>query len=619
MSEYDIAIKIAGQLEGSFKNAIKGAQMGLSGLGISGKVGSLAMKGVGTAAKATAATMAAAGTAIAGVGAYSANVGKEFESQMSTVAAISGASGAEFDALSDKAKQMGASTSFSATEAGQAMEYMAMAGWKTKEMTDGIEGIMNLAAASGEDLATTSDIVTDAMTGFGMAAGESGHFADILAVASSNANTNVSMMGETFKYVSPVAGSLGYAAEDVAESIGLMANAGIKSSQAGTSLRSIMTRLSTDAGASSKQLGALGTLTKRLGVEFYNADGSARNFNDVISESREAWKGLTSEEQTYIAKKIAGQNAISGWMALMNASGKDVAKLEEAIQNANGAAEAMANVKLDNLEGDITLLKSSTEAFGISVYENMQKPFRGVAKYAKTQMDILNDALSSGGFDGLSKAIGDVLADGVGRIAEAAPEFIDKAAMLAESFVNGLDQNAGKIGESAGRLITSLASAVIRLAPRIAATGIHILASMGQGIADNLPSLKGPALDAVDYLWNAIKDAFKGYLDFLGDDAVAPFTKALSLIPAAIGGFAIFDGAGGAIKGFVTAIKSGGKALPKAAKGFSGAGSQMSSAAKNITATGAGLALAAGGIWLLVDAATRIAGVGPGAVVALAG
>ena len=151
-----------------------------------------------------------------------------------------------------------------------------MAGWKTNEMIDALPGVMNLAASSGESLGTVSDIVTDAMTAFGMSADEAGHFADVLAVASSNANTNVSMMGETFKYVAPVAGSMGYNVEEVSEMIGLMANSGIKASQAGTSLRSIITRLATDAGASSTKLGALGTLTEELGVQFYNTDGSAR-------------------------------------------------------------------------------------------------------------------------------------------------------------------------------------------------------------------------------------------------------------------------------------------------------------------------------------------------------
>ena len=178
-----------------------------------------------------------ASAAVTALGVAAVKTAADFDSSMSQVAAVSGATGEDFDKLRAKAREMGAKTKFSASEAADAMNYMAMAGWKTSDMLDGIEGIMNLAAASGEDLATTSDIVTDALTAFGLTAKDSGHFADILAAASSNANTNVSMMGETFKYCAPIAGALGFSAEDIAEAIGLMANAGIKSSQAGTSLR----------------------------------------------------------------------------------------------------------------------------------------------------------------------------------------------------------------------------------------------------------------------------------------------------------------------------------------------------------------------------------------------
>ena len=194
--------------------------------------------------------------AVTGLGTAAEKTAADFDAEMSKVSAISGATGDDFDQLRAKAREMDAKTKFSASEAASAMEYMAMAGWKTSDMLGGIECIMNLAAASGEDLATTSDIVTDALTAFGLSASDSGHFADILAAASSNANTNVSMMGETFKYCAPIAGALGFSAEDTAEAIGLMANSGIKASQAGTSLRSIMNNLACEVtfGFNQKQL-----------------------------------------------------------------------------------------------------------------------------------------------------------------------------------------------------------------------------------------------------------------------------------------------------------------------------------------------------------------------------
>lgn len=296
-------------------------------------------------------------------------VAAEFEEAMSGVQAISGATKEELELLSAKAKEMGASTKFTAKEASDAMGYMAMAGWKANDMLGGLEGIMDLAAASGEDLASTSDIVTDALTAFNLKAADSGRFADILAVAASNANTNVSMMGDTFKYVAPVAGALGYSAEDAAVFIGLMANSGIKASQAGTQLRAILTRLSTDAGASSTKLGALGVLTEELGVAFYHADGSARALNAVIADSRAAWAGLSQEQQVNYAKTIAGQEAVSGWLALMNAADADVRKLTASVDNCSGAAQRMANIKLDNMNGQLTLMRSAWDALKTTMGE----------------------------------------------------------------------------------------------------------------------------------------------------------------------------------------------------------------------------------------------------------
>ena len=236
-----------------------------------------------------------ASLAVAGLGTAAVKTSADFDSAMSQVAAVSGATGKDFDALRAKAREMGAKTKFSASEAAEAMNYMAMAGWKTEDMLDGVEGIMNLAAASGEDLATTSDIVTDALTAFGLSAKDSGHFADILAAASSNANTNVSMMGETFKYCAPIAGAMGYSAEDTAQAIGLMANSGIKGSQAGTALRTIMTKLQGDLKLSGA---AFGDMT----IKTANADGSMRDFNDILADCRVAFGQMTESEKAAAAE-----------------------------------------------------------------------------------------------------------------------------------------------------------------------------------------------------------------------------------------------------------------------------------------------------------------------------
>lgn len=301
-------------------------------------------------------------TPVLGLGTAAVKVTSDFESAMSKVSAISGATGGDLDKLNQKAQEMGAKTKFSATESAEAFTYMAMAGWKTEDMLDGIDGIMNLAAADGLDLATTSDIVTDALTAFGLSASDSGHFADVLAKASSNANTNVSMLGESFKYAAPVAGALGYSAEDTAIALGLMANAGIKGSQGGTALRGSLTRLikPTDDAAA---------LMEQYGLSMTNADGSMKSLGEVMNMLRDKLGGLTEAEQAQVAAQIFGQEAMSGMLAIINASDSDYAKLTDAIYDADGAAQQMADTMLDNLSGQLTLLKSALEGLAIQFGE----------------------------------------------------------------------------------------------------------------------------------------------------------------------------------------------------------------------------------------------------------
>lgn len=322
---------------------------------------------------------------------YTIKVGSEFEAAMDKVQAVSGASVSEMEQLTAKAREMGATTKFSATESAEAFNYMAMAGWKTDEMLNGIEGIMNLAAASGADLATTSDIVTDALTAMGYGAQDAGRFADVMAAASSNANTNVEMMGETFQYAAPIAGALGYSIEDTATAIGLMANAGIKGTKAGTALRSIMTRMSAppkEAAEAMDQLGISITTTTEDGQE------EMLPFSDVIEQLREKFSGLSEEQQTQAAKAIAGQNAMAGLLAIVNASEGDFEKLTRAIENSDGAAEEMAGIMQDNLQGAITIASSAAEGLGIALYDRVKGPLTSAVKLATELITGITDALT---------------------------------------------------------------------------------------------------------------------------------------------------------------------------------------------------------------------------------
>ena len=321
--------------------------------------------------------------AVTALGTAAVKTAADFDTAMSQVAAVSGATGSDLDALWEKAREMGSKTKFSASEAAEAMNYMAMAGWKTGDMLDGIEGIMNLAAASGEDLATTSDIVTDALTALGLSAADSGHFADILAAASSNANTNVSMMGETFKYCAPVAGALGFSAEDTAEAIGLMANAGIKSSQAGTAMRTMLTNLTGEVTFAGESFG-------ELTIQTTNADGSMRSLGDILADCRVAFSQMSESEKAANAEALVGKNAMSGFLAVMNAAPGDIEKLNSAINNCDGTAEKMATTMQDNLAGQLTILKSQLEELAISFGELLMPAIRTIVGWIQKFVDWLN-------------------------------------------------------------------------------------------------------------------------------------------------------------------------------------------------------------------------------------
>lgn len=374
-AEKEVQIKISGKVDNSLNT-------------VSQKVDKAFSKMMKVAKSATLIGGTAATAAVTGA----VKVGSSFESQMSTVEAISGAAEKQIMQLEEKAKEMGATTKFTATESGQAMEYMAMAGWKTKDMLNGIGGIMDLAAASGEDLAGTSDIVTDALTAFNLQAKDSAHFADILAQASSNSNTNVSMMGETFKYVAPVAGSLGYTAEDTAVSIGLLANAGIKASQGGTIMRKLMSETAGGITLVSKAYAKAGEKTGKYKIETANADGSMKDWSQTVEVLREQFSKMTEEEQAMNAESIAGKTAMSGLLAIVNASDKDYEKLTNSIDNASGAAKRMAKIRLDNLQGDVTIFQSALEGKGIELYDELKEPMRDIVQSATDWLEEIDVA-----------------------------------------------------------------------------------------------------------------------------------------------------------------------------------------------------------------------------------
>ena len=461
---YDGSIKIDTKINtGGFESGIT-------------KMKTLASKG---ASAITASLAAVSGVIVAG-GTAATNVGSSFEAAMSKVSAISGATGDDLASLTDKAKEMGAKTKFSASESAAALQYMAMAGWKTEDMLDGISGIMSLAAADGLDLASTSDIVTDALTAFGMKASDSSHFADVLAKASSSANTNVSMLGESFKYVAPLAGAMGYSAEDVSVALGLMANASVKGSMAGTSLKTALSNLASPTKAMSE-------IMDKYKLSITDTNGQALPLADVLKQLREKFGGLSEAEQTAAASTLFGKEAMSGMLAIINASEDDFNNLTNNINNADGAAQSMADTMQDNLQGQITILKSALEGLGIEIYEGMSSPLKDAAVEAQNYVNRLTEAFKDGGLTGLIEEAGSIFGELAVKAAEAAPQMVEAAIGFIQSFVDGIANNSDKLSKAAVDIIQTLINSCARNAPQLITAAKTIVSSIANNLVKLLP------------------------------------------------------------------------------------------------------------------------------------
>ncbi|MDK3798382.1 phage tail tape measure protein [Staphylococcus pseudintermedius] len=298
----------------------------------------------------------------------------DFDDSMRKVKATSGATGKEFNLLRDKALEMGAKTKFSASESAEALQYMSLAGWDTKDMLNGIDGVMQLAAASGEDLAQVSDIVTDGLSAFGLKAKDSSHFADVLAQTSSKANTDVSGLGEAFKYVAPVAGSFGFSVEDTSIALGLMANSGVKASQAGTALKSMMTKLAKPTGEAKKTM-------ESLGISITDSEGKMLPFRDIMDQLRGSLGGLSKAQQSAAVKTLFGQEAMSGILPIINASDEDYQKLTKSIDNSAGASKRMSDEMEGGIGGSIRKMKSAIESMAISIGDVLAPHIRRAADF----------------------------------------------------------------------------------------------------------------------------------------------------------------------------------------------------------------------------------------------
>lgn len=454
---------------------------------------------------------------LVGLGTVAVNTTATFDSSMSKVQAISGAVGDDFDRLREKAKEMGAKTKFSASEAADAFTYMAMAGWKTEDMLEGIDGIMSLAAASGEDLALTSDIVTDALTAFGLQAKDSAHFADVLAAASNSANTNVSMLGESFKYVAPVAGALGYTAEDTSIALGLMANSGIKASQAGTALRTVLTNL---ANPTDDMAGAM----EILNVSLTDSRGNMKSLREIMEDLKRGFSTLSEAESAQVAAMLAGKEGMSGLLAIVNSSEADFNKLAKAIDNADGTAENMANTMLDNLSGQLTILKSSLEGAAIAFGDLLMPLIRDLVELLQKAVNWVNNLT-----DGQKETIV--------RIAEVVAVVGPALLILGKvvKMVTSIIEIVGKVRKAISVLVKGLKALWALMSANPITLIIAAIAALVAGFIylwNNCESFRQFWID----LWEGIKKIFKDVIDWIVNafNDVVDFFKS---IPEKLGEF----------------------------------------------------------------------------------
>lgn len=457
------------------------------------KLGSAAKAGLGVLVKAGAAAVGALGAA----GVAAIKVGSDFEAAMSEVQAISGATGSDLEKLSDAAKEMGATTKFSASESAEALKYMAMAGWDTEEMLNGLPGVINLAAASGEALGTVSDIVTDAMTAFGLSTEETSRFVDVLAQTANKSNTNVAMLGESFQYVAPVAGALGFSIEDTAVALGLMANSGIKASQAGTSLRTLFTNLTNPVGQSAKAIEA-------LGISIQNSDGSMKSFSEIMGDLRGEFGKMTEAEKAQYAAMLAGQEGMSGLLAIVNASDSDFQDLAASIAQSNGAAEEMAQTMQNNLQGSITSFRSAAEGLGIAIYEGIKDKVKNTVDIGTDMLRQLREGFEQGGVEGLISAATNVVGQLLNGFVTAAPSLIDAGVQILMMVLNGIATLIPTLPAQAQTIITTLADSFFALRPTMDIVGTQILFALIQGFVSALPSIVESGTNAVLTLGDTI-------------------------------------------------------------------------------------------------------------------
>ena len=495
--------------ENKSKSAIKG--IGVSIDSLSGKL----KTGLSVATKAIAAVAAGIGT----VSAATIKIGSDFEAQMSRVQAISGATGAELQSLRDQAIQLGADTSFSASEAAQGMENLAAAGFTTTEIMDAMPGLLDMAAASGEDLAASSDIAASTLRGFGLAASDAGHVADVLAENANRTNSSIAETGEAMKYIAPLARAAGISLEETAAAIGIMANAGIQGSQAGTTLRGALSRLS-------KPTDDMVDVMDELGISFYDSEGKMKSLTDQVGMLRTATAGMTDEQRNNALVTLYGQESLSGMLALINEGEGSLAQLTESFETCDGAAQSVAATMQDNLQGAIEQMKGSLETLGIVIYDSVSAPLKDLAQDATEIINELTTAFQERGSQGLIEAGGGIVANVLLGIAQAAPSIITMATQLIQSIVTNLNTNLPQIMAAGGQILTALVSGVLQVIFMVGGLALNIVGELVSGLISNAPQLTAQANTMMTDFCAKIRERFPDLLQS-GADAISSLLMGL--------------------------------------------------------------------------------------------
>ena len=485
----EIAIKIAGKVESSFKNAL-----------------GQATKGLGSITKTVAAATAAAASAVGAIGIAAINTGREFEGAMSQVAATmlldrTTAEGQKaFETLENAARECGANTAFSATEAAEALNYLALAGYDADKAATALPTVLKLAGAGAMELAAASDMVTDSMSALGIEATEANltQFSDKLAQTASKSNTSVAQLGEAILTVGGTAKGLARGTTELNTALGILADSGLKGAEGGTHLRNMILSLQNPRNEAAAEM------FKQLGVEAYTSEGKMRGLNEIFGDISNSMEGMTDQQKDDVLSTIFKQTDLAAANAMLSNCTDRFDELSEAIENSAGACDDMYAIQLDNLNGDIDILKSGLSDLGISIYKDLNGSLRGAAKLATDMVGELSEAYKSGGMEGMIGAVGGCLSEVVNVIAEYAPQVVSMGISLLQSFISGIAQNAGGLAAAVAEVGKVFIEGLFTLVPQVILAGIDIIVELAQSITQQLPQLITSGTKAITNFVNGI-------------------------------------------------------------------------------------------------------------------